>query len=250
MGAESRLNRGNPIRVLVDTGCDCYAVIDEAVVRKFRIPLVDSKPRQIGGFSESSESVTSPGVVAVVVETAGFDERIFAYIVPSLGQDMFLGRPRLERNQVVYDAAKREVFHGRAGVTIRLVGQEEPAKVRAIRSARLVSAAVFTAEYRRAKRRQKYNAFSIQAISLADIEKALQPKSPIDPSERVPAEVLERFRHLFSPEEALKLPPHRPGVDHEVNLQPDKNGNEPPVPWGPLYNMSREELLVWSCGRP
>ncbi|KJZ69779.1 hypothetical protein HIM_10838 [Hirsutella minnesotensis 3608] len=240
----ARLNRGNPIRVLVDTGCDCYAVIDEAVVRKFRIPLVDSKPRRIGGFSEFSESVTSPGVVAVVVETAGFDERIFAYIVPSLGQDMFLGRPWLERNQVVYDAAKRRVFHGRAGVTIRLVGQEEPAKVRAIRSARLVSAAVFTAECRRVKRRQKCNAFSIQAISLADIEKALRPKSPIDPSERVPADVLKEFRHLFSPEEAMKLPPHRPGVDHEVNLQPDKNGNEPPVPWGPLYNMSREELLV------
>ncbi|KAM4064003.1 reverse transcriptase (RNA-dependent DNA polymerase) [Hirsutella rhossiliensis] len=26
----------------------------------------------------------------------------------------------------------------------------------------------------------------------------------------------------------MKLPPHRPGVDHEVNLQPGKNGNEPP----------------------
>ncbi|KAM4063256.1 reverse transcriptase (RNA-dependent DNA polymerase) [Hirsutella rhossiliensis] len=218
----ARLNRGNPIRVLVDSGCDCYAVIDEA----------------------SSESVTSPGVVAVVVETAGFDERTFAYVVPSLGQDMFLGRPWMERNQVVYDAAKRQVYHGRAGVTIRLVGQEEPAKVRAIRSARLVSAAVFTAECRRAKRRQTCDAFSIQAISLADIEKALQPKPPVDPSKMVPAEVLKEFRNLFSPEEAMKLPPHRPGVDHEVNLQPDKNGNEPPLPWGPLYNMSREELLV------
>ncbi|XP_044717381.1 transposon Tf2-3 polyprotein [Hirsutella rhossiliensis] len=212
----ARLNRGNPIRVLVDSGCDCYAVIDEAVVQKFRIPLVDSKPREIGGFSESSESVTSPGVVAVVFETAGFDERIFAYVVPSLGQDMFLGRPWMERNQVVYNAAKRQVYHGRAGVTVRLVGQEEPAK--------------------------KCNAFSVQAISLADIEKALQPKPPIDTSEKAPADVLEKFRKLFSPEEAMKLPPHRPGVDHEVNLQPGKNGNEPPLPWGPLYNMSREEF--------
>ena len=240
----ARLNRGNPIRVLVDTGCDCYAVIDEAIVRKFRIPLVDSKPRKIGGFSELSESVTSPGVVAVVVETAGFDERVFAYIVPSLGQDMFLGRPWLEKNQVVYDAARRKMYHGKGDVTIRLAGQGEPAEVRAIRSARLVSAAVFAAECRRAKRRQKCNTFSIKAISLADIEKALQPKPPIDPSDKVPAEVLEKFRHLFSPEEAMKLPPHRLGVDHEVNLQPDKNGNEPPLPWGPLYNMSREELLV------
>ncbi|XP_044715292.1 reverse transcriptase (RNA-dependent DNA polymerase) domain-containing protein [Hirsutella rhossiliensis] len=195
---------GNPIRVLVDSGCDCYAVIDEAVVRKFRIlSLIRSLERS--GILESSESVTSPGVVAVVVETAGFDERIFAYVVPSLGQDMFLGRPWMERNQVVYDAAKRQVFHGRAGVTIRLMGQEEPAK-------------------------------------LGRHRKALQPKPPVDPSKMVPAEVLKEFRNLFSPEEAMKLPPHRPGVDHEVNLQPDKNGNEPPLPWGPLYNMSREEF--------
>ncbi|XP_044724279.1 reverse transcriptase (RNA-dependent DNA polymerase) domain-containing protein [Hirsutella rhossiliensis] len=59
---------------------------------------------------------------------------------------------------------------------------------------------------------------------------ALQPKPPVDPSEKVPAEVLKEFRDLFSPGEAMKLPPHRPGVDHEVNLQPDKNGNEPPLP--------------------
>ncbi|XP_044715138.1 reverse transcriptase (RNA-dependent DNA polymerase) domain-containing protein [Hirsutella rhossiliensis] len=186
----ARVNRGYRIRALVDCGCDCYAVIDEALVRKLRIPFVDSKP-------------------------LGFDERVFAYVIPSLGQDMFLGRPWMERNHVVYDAAKQRMYHGRAGVTIRLIGQEEPAKIRAIRSARLV---------------------------LSDIERALQPKPPVDPSEKVPAEVLKEFRDLFSPEEAMKLPPHRPGVDHEVNLQPDKNGNEPPLPWGPLYNMSREEL--------
>ncbi|KAM4068183.1 reverse transcriptase (RNA-dependent DNA polymerase) [Hirsutella rhossiliensis] len=114
---------------------------------------------------------------------------------------MFLGRPWMERNHVVYDAAKQQMYHGRA--------------------------AVFTAECRRAKRRKKCNAISIHAISLSDIE-ALQPKPPVDPSEKVPAEVLKEFRDLFSPGEAMKLPPHRPGVDHEVNLQPDKNGNEPP----------------------
>ncbi|KAM4054390.1 transposon Tf2-3 polyprotein [Hirsutella rhossiliensis] len=195
----ARVNRGYRIRALVDCGCDCYAVIDEALVRKLRIPFVDSKPREIGD-SQSQRRVSYP--------QAGFDERVFAYVIPSLGQDMFLGRPWMERNHVVYDAAKQRMYHGRAGVTIRLIGQEEPAKIRAIRSARLVSAAVFTAECRRAKRRKKCNAISIHAISLSDIERALQPKPPVDPSEKVPAEVLKEFRDLFSPGEAMKLPPH------------------------------------------
>jgi len=38
---------------------------------------------------------------------------------------------------------------------------------------------------------------------------------------------------------ADRLPPHRPGIDHEVRL---KDGETPT--WGPLYSMSRAELIV------
>ena len=40
------------------------------------------------------------------------------------------------------------------------------------------------------------------------------------------------------------LPPHRPGVDTHIKLNKDSQGNEKEVPWGPLYGMSRDELLV------
>ena len=40
------------------------------------------------------------------------------------------------------------------------------------------------------------------------------------------------------------LPPHRPGVDTHVKLKKDDQGQEKEVPWGPLYGMSRDELLV------
>ncbi len=240
---DTRINRGHRARALVDSGCDCYAVIDEALVKRLRIPFVDSKPRKIGGFSEAATEVVSPGVVAFMIETGGYDERIFAYVIPGLGQDLFLGLPWMEKNKVVYDAAKQEVYHGLADISIRLSGQPEPKGIRAIRAARLVSAAVFAAECRRQKKRRN-EAGSVRAISLSDIEKALQPKQPFDPSKTVPRKTLDEFGKLFSPSEAMKLPPHRPGVDHEVNLQRDSDGNEPTLPWGPLYNMSREELLV------
>jgi hypothetical protein len=43
---------------------------------------------------------------------------------------------------------------------------------------------------------------------------------------------------------ADRLPPHRPGIDHKIELEKGENGQEKTVPWGPLYNMSREELLL------
>ncbi|KAI0999484.1 hypothetical protein K3495_g8713 [Podosphaera aphanis] len=36
-----------------------------------------------------------------------------------------------------------------------------------------------------------------------------------------------------------KLPPHCPGKDHEIGLEPNKE-----ILWGPLYGMSRDEPLV------
>ncbi|KAG0158458.1 hypothetical protein PDIDSM_5972 [Penicillium digitatum] len=46
------------------------------------------------------------------------------------------------------------------------------------------------------------------------------------------------FAEVFSPKEAERLPPHR-SYDHKMVLQEDK-----PLPFGPLYPMSRNELEV------
>ena len=41
------------------------------------------------------------------------------------------------------------------------------------------------------------------------------------------------------------LPPYyRPRVNYKIELEKDKEGQEPEVPWGPLYSMLRDELLV------
>ena len=42
---------------------------------------------------------------------------------------------------------------------------------------------------------------------------------------------------LFLEEKARQLPPYSPGVDHEINLEPDFK-----PPFGPLYSMSQTEL--------
>ena len=82
--------------------------------------------------------------------------------------------------------------------------------------------------------RKKHQLF---VTSLKDIEKALAPQEAVDVLAKLPREYHE-FATLFSWEEFNKLPSHRP-YDHTIPLLPDK---EPPK--GPLYNMSRDELLV------
>lgn len=75
------------------------------------------------------------------------------------------------------------------------------------------------------------------AITMQDIEKALAKKEPTNPATKLPTEYHD-FLDVFSKDLASKLPPHR-GSDHKIPLQP---GAAPA--YGPLYNMSREELLV------
>jgi hypothetical protein len=83
-----------------------------------------------------------------------------------------------------------------------------------------------------------------------DINKALfklDRRNPVSNSEKVrkrlPKELkgLERY---FDDDKGTAIPPHRPGRNHAISLEKDKQGRERNVLWGPLYGMSREELLV------
>lgn len=85
--------------------------------------------------------------------------------------------------------------------------------------------------------RRASEGYTVFAVTLQDIEKALASKVTIDPREKLPKEYYE-FLDVFSKKEADKLPPHRP-YDHKIQL---KEGAEPP--FGPMYDMSRGKLLV------
>ncbi|XMA14720.1 hypothetical protein WAI453_007511 [Rhynchosporium graminicola] len=66
---------------------------------------------------------------------------------------------------------------------------------------------------------------------------------PMEDTKKKPATTLphqyQKYQRVFDPVEAEKLPPHRPGLDHEINLRPGKR-----PPFGPIYNLSQDELVV------
>ncbi|KAI1007825.1 hypothetical protein K3495_g397 [Podosphaera aphanis] len=89
-------------------------------------------------------------------------------------------------------------------------------------------------------------ASKIFAASIADINKALEARKKQIPQEieaSLPPEIRCNAGY-FTEDEINELPPHRPGVDTKFELLKDENGRESQVPFGPLYDMSRAELLV------
>ena len=72
----------------------------------------------------------------------------------------------------------------------------------------------------------------------------LQEKKYTNPETQLPEWIDRKLMKLFDRKEANKLPPYRPGIDHHIELEKDADGKTPEAPWGPLYNMSRGELLI------
>ena len=79
---------------------------------------------------------------------------------------------------------------------------------------------------------------------MGDIQKALAKRVQIDPHEKLP-KAYGDFVDLFEPKNAERLPEHQAeGIDHKTELIKGEKRKEPEMPWGPLYNMSAEELIV------
>ena len=103
----------------------------------------------------------------------------------------------------------------------------------------LVSAVAFTRTTRVRSKRQVCQVF---ATSVADINKALrklEAQSLAPDLTKLPPQY-HQFLPVFDRREADKLPPLRgTGIDHNIELD-----SQAEPPWGPLYSMSKDELLV------
>jgi len=206
---------------LIDEGCQCYAAINGDLVKGLKLRFVSHESREVKGASSFMKSSKIEGVVAFFMRIAGFRQKVYAYVVPGLTFPLILGNPWKAHNKVRTAPEERRFYHGRAGKWI--------------------------SEGRNHKERKDQGCFTTLAAAIAsDIEKALQTKEyPTlkELQEKLPPEVRD-MAPLFCQREADKLPPHRPGIDHRIDLRELPDGSLPSLPWGPLYGMSKEELLV------
>jgi hypothetical protein len=107
-----------------------------------------------------------------------------------------------------------------------------------------------TEKVRKISRALKEKYTQVIAISMENINKALfklDRRDPVSNSEKVRKKLPKELKGLercFDNDEGTAIPLYRPGRNHAIPLEKDEQGRERDVPWGPLYGISREELLV------
>ena len=229
------VNRELYAKTLIDDGCSSYGLIDSKLAARLSLPRIPIKPRAISGF----ENVSGHSIQEVAyfsIDVGGMKHRLFAYVVPKLlDHDLILGKQWMKHYNAIIDPTADTL-------EIRSVGISLPNEHHRARTldCKQVSAASYHLLVK-GKQRRRVEAF---AVSMADIEKALSVKKHTDPGTKLPS-VYKPWLSVFDRKEAERLPPFRgSGVDHKIEITKDKDGRSQEVPWGPLYGMSRDELLV------
>lgn len=230
---------------LIDPGSSAFATISQKHINKIKLKTYPLAPRVIRGVLNNISGVISR-VASLSLDIGGLQiEDAWAYVVPNQVEDLILGMPWLKQCHAELDSIKCKLTFKSHNIT--LLSDESLAKTlrngKSSFTVNQVMASTFAGLAHRAKKNGKIQIF---AASMADIDKALRPKPQLSMEQIIEMlpESYKSFAAVFNPKEAATLPPHRPGLDHEIPLEKDENGREKPVPWGPLYNMSHDELLV------
>ena len=153
--------------IIVDSGCLSYTLCDSRFVRQNNLQRIPVTPLGLEGFDGSKNKVATE-VAILDLNLDSYSERIFAYIIPLSGHDVFLGLLWIYKRNITLNKNRKSLQLGTDGPTIRsLVTQES--ELAQLDSPCLISAVAFAQAT--SKRRKSCRVF---AASFADINKALR----------------------------------------------------------------------------
>jgi len=234
-----------PTTALVDSGANGIAFVDQSFAHDNDLLLEPLRKARRLEVVDGRQSVAGQitHITRLAVEIRGHKEVLPCFVTKLGQQPIVLGIPWLQLHDAV-TSWKDNTLTFASDYCRRNCGIQYRKRIRGVtpenRTAKtldvcMIGAAPFVrlADWAR-KAPEGYEIF---AVSLKDVEKALAPRVTIEPREKLPKEYHE-FLDVFSRREADKLPPHR-SYDHKIQLT---EGSEPS--FGPLYDMSREELQV------
>jgi predicted aspartyl protease len=252
------VNKYNTAKVLIDTGCDLYCMVDQQFAEETGMQRIKITPKRIRAFDGKEGTISE--VAKMDLWADGFEQTLWGYILPTLdGNDLILGTAWMkDQHAVPIPHESKLVFKGTDIEITSDEGRAQRVNIAAVsyRALQMMS--------RRNKKRDKTGKATqdsppkvgkspqtrpikdphrIMRVSLEDIDKALQGKTYPDPRRVLPPEYQE-FADVFNAKSANSLPPHREGVDHSIDLVPGPDGKGPDPPFGPLYPMTKDELIV------
>ena len=177
-------------------------------------------------------------IIKFSIDIQGYRRNIFAYVVPTLLNPVIIGLLWIREDNVIIRPATNTLIINSYSLTISTKTTPVSSEIKEL------TAAPFTILVKRARKRQK--PLTVFKASLEDITKALHPKITRTPTEIRKLLPAQYYNHLplFKGGMAAELPPHRPGINHTFTLKKGENGQKKNPPWGPLYRITRDKLLV------
>jgi hypothetical protein len=233
--------------------------MDQDFARHYQIPLQEPKKKTQVEVIDGRpiESGDNTHIAKVGMKIQEHKEQLPMFITKLGHYPIVLGIPWLQLQNVAVRFASNTVTFGSqysithcydTSVMVQGVTKEPPEpvyqvkdifepKIRPLRSFRGDIVMLNGASFFRTVKKGKLIVFK---AALYDINKTIEAKDLKEhPMEEIVPEQYHEFLPLFNTVLADWLPPHRLGIDHEVCL---KEGETPT--WGPLYSMSRAELIV------
>lgn len=233
------VNSTHAVTALIDNGSNSFALINDRTATRLGLERITIRPRDLQGVTAA---LTIREVVRMDLDVGGSCVfGAFAYVVPGQAENLILGTPWMEKEGAIISPDGRQM-------ELRRLGQRYlvyPTKWynSAQQPQNMIGSVMAACVRRELKNTSEEKEPTVFAASMADIEKALRVKSKTDPKSKVPRHYWDHLQ-VFEENDNGKPPPHREGVDIEINLEKGPDGQEKKPPWGPLYSMSRDELLV------
>lgn len=212
----------------VDSGCLCLATISMRTALRCKAPILPIIPRPIAQVVGDPNPPVIRHIAVLNIGFGGFHETVYAYVILEQSEDLILGQRWLINHDASLRPAGKQVAIRRPFPLKLTVSSTDPDTIS-------ITNRAVKAFHVRARRTGEVRIFS---ATLKDIERALQTKEYTDPRGNCPEWLLPVI-DAFDRKKAAELPPHHPGLDTDIRLQPGAT-----VPSCPLYSMSREELLV------
>ena len=232
------INNATMVQALIDNGCLCSGIVSHELTKRLNLPRISINPRPLKTAENcSTRKPMVDSITYVSLDLDGFvTPKLWLYIVPNSTHEMILGKKWLEDQDAIVHSKEQRLDLRKIGGTVSSVRRwrqdvRHMARPRYTITDDLSSMA---------------KDVPVCKATLEDISKALRNKdklSSVQAELRLP-EPIRDFAHLFADDSgAEELPSPRGDLDHAINLRKE-DGKPINPPWGPLYNMSREELLV------
>ena len=241
----SIVNSCHLAETMIDNECMHFVCVTKKFANSHFLKRYSIKPRPLHGVNGNTEEFVDE-VARAEMNIEGIKFVAWMYVMKHCAEhDMILEKPFLKQMRVRLNPDENDMSSKLEFLNFDVVVREDDYKKKHadIRE-------IFAIYFHRItqKTKHKNHQFEVFAVSLVDIDKTLRKldtKTLTDLRKLLPKHYHE-FLDVFDVKVADKrLSLREPDVDMKINLvEKDEKGNPTKIPWGPLYSMFRDELLI------